>query len=147
MALDEMNISAIDGNRNEANHEILSDEGVRKVIRISPRGKKLSVGDTFDVTLHFEWQAHEAEPNDFDGFNLMNIRYPVRHFVYRVTYPWKAAKIAVWEFVLERQDAKCAINEDTEKVPPGSTNLTIDFGAPRPVAYLICFSQKLRDWL
>jgi UDP-2,3-diacylglucosamine pyrophosphatase LpxH len=147
MTKEQMNLHATDSQSNEANCQVLLDEGVRKVICVSPKGKQLKINDTFDVTLHFEWQADEREPNDFDAFNLMNIRYPVGHFIYQVTYPWTAAKIAVKEFVLELKDAEVHKIDDDTKKTPGSTVLTIDFGAPRPVAYLIYFSETLRPWL
>lgn len=142
MKITDMNVQVADS----VNKEILVDQEVRKIFRLSPKGQQLRVGDSFDVTLHFEWQADETEPHDFDAFNLMNIRHPVGRFHYEVTYPWIAAKIAVYEFVLERRPADCRPADDVKTVP-GSTILTVDLDKPRPVAYLICFSKELKSYL
>ena len=128
----------------EANGETITDDETQKVVRVSPKGRALKIGDEFDVTLHFEWQASDVERNDFDGFNLMNMRYPVGKLEYHVTYPWQAARIDVREYVLEHCSAECEIDLQYDG---SKSKLTIVFPRPKPVVYLIFFSQRLRRWL
>ena len=66
-----------------------------------PKRTGIRVGESFDVTLHFEWHSTDAEPFDFDGFNFMNMRYPIGKFVYEVEYEWSAQQICVLEYALD----------------------------------------------
>ena len=143
MEWNDMNLAATTDGGKKAYIVLILDSPTRKVLRVLPRPVKLKVGETFDVTLHFEWQATPAEPNDFDGFNFMNMRYPIGKFVYRVEYPWKAAQVCLLEYVLQKRiNTECVT--PPEDIDAKGQRLTIEITKPKPVVYLMFFGDKVR---
>ncbi|HEX5707329.1 MAG TPA: metallophosphoesterase [Pyrinomonadaceae bacterium] len=142
---------------------VLVDEPNRKVVRVRTR-RQLEEGDTFDITLRFQWQATDSEPNHFDGLNLMYL-HPDKHYDrehdtkhlrvarmlrYSVTLPWEPMQPSVRghgikDEVIELKD------EEVEALPPaedgGETRYRFSFGIeePPPIAFLINFAPPPAD--
>jgi 3',5'-cyclic AMP phosphodiesterase CpdA len=119
------------------------DHPTRKKFLV-PCPKKLKVDDPFDVTLHFEWQASAEEPNDFDGFNFMGLRYPVGRFVYDVEFPWQPAQVCVREFALRKREAVHDLRKDLPPNTAGNSRRQITITNPKPLVYLIFFGETMR---
>lgn len=140
MKVDRMNIRAtnnLDGN--DLDTEILLDRSNQKVIRGLQR-TLLRPGDLFDVTLRFDWQATESEPNDFDGINLMPFRNPVNRLRYSATLPWQPSQARVLAYGV--QNVTPELKDESLKQVEGPSpcfEYSFEIVEPNPMAYLISF--------
>lgn len=140
MKLEEMDLSAKD-NINDSELTIsdppVLDKPNQKIIRVLHK-LELKPASKFDITLNFKWQASDAEPNDFDGINLMYFKYPVGCLMYRVRLPWRPAQPKVRAYGIKEFRPELS---EQEFDPEGDGNYIYSFKIknPRPLAYLIYF--------
>lgn len=143
MDYEEMNLQAIDNlapqspDRQPVRLTVkkVKDYPTQKVIRVLHDLQK-APGDEFDITLCFQWQASEEEPNDFDGVNLMCFRHPISRLVYRAVVPWKPAQPKVRAQGVIEQEPELK-DEKRKRLEHGSEEYCFEIDNPRPLAYLI----------
>lgn len=150
--LKQLNVEAFDRDGKKLGFpEVLLDEPNRKILRVRPRAL-IDPGESFDVTLRFEWQGTDSEPNHFDGLNLMYLNpdrprgaHVAHRLTYRVTLPREPVQPRVRAHGIKDFDPELE-DEKTETVsePGGATAYRYSFAIekPRPVAYLIMFEPS-----
>lgn len=139
MKVKHMALAARDNVKNEElAYDVLRDRANRKVIRVLPR-LQMKPGDQFDVTLSFQWQATESEPNDFDGINLMTFRNPVGCLSYSATLAWNPAQARVLAYGVEDivPELQDVLLEPGTLL--GTFKYSFNMDKPKPMAYLISF--------
>jgi predicted phosphodiesterase len=147
--LKQLNIVALDREGNKLGPpEVILDESNRKILRVRPRAL-IHPGESFDVTLCFEWQGTDSEPNHFDGLNLMYLNpdrarggHVAHRLSYSVTLPREPVQPRVRAHGIKDFDPELE-DERTQPVagPGGETayRYSFEIEKPQPVAYLILF--------
>ncbi len=160
MDLGQMGLVALDNLTNaEITYKVLVDESYRKVIRVRPR-RELLPNDPFDVTLKFNWQSTDSEPNYFDGINLMYFHQPDKRLgyiaeslKYTVSLPWEPAQAKVRGYSVKdfapdlKNPGVNPIEQAEREAEPLKTygvthRYSFEIEKPQPVAYLIVFGPK-----
>ncbi|MFN2491292.1 MAG: metallophosphoesterase [Pyrinomonadaceae bacterium] len=138
MKVERMNLSATNNQEEKPlKIELLLDRSHQKVIRVLTR-LPMEPGSYFDVTLKFEWQATESEPNDFDGINLMPFRHPVGRLTYEATLPWEPGQAKVLAYSVQDFTPKLENRKDGP-AKSGGFEFSFEISNPKPMAYLISF--------
>ncbi|HJQ33417.1 MAG TPA: metallophosphoesterase [Pyrinomonadaceae bacterium] len=161
MKQEHMGVKARDNAANDGAGEAITwkslvDKDCCKVFRARPH-KELLPGDSFDITLDFQWQATESEPNHFDGVNLMYFHRPDRshghiaeRLKYSVSIPWQPAQAKVRAYgvrdfapELKHWEVKPVDAADPDAKKYGVTHrFSFEIERPQPVAYLIVFGPN-----
>jgi 3',5'-cyclic AMP phosphodiesterase CpdA len=136
MKYGDMKVTATDGQGRKLDLKAIIDYPTQKVIKVS-YFSPLSVGSEFDITLNFQWQASKAEPNNFDGMNLMYFRHSVGCLRYRINLPWQPVGQRVIAYGIDQSDPETNGPPTTDTLPDGTYSYSFEITNPKPLAYLI----------
>jgi predicted phosphodiesterase len=140
MKTEDMGIVATDDQEHNLNVAKLRDYPTQKVLRVNYY-TPLVRGQAFDITLEFKWQASVAEPNDFDGVNLMYFHHPVGALTYSVNLPWLPTTPRVIAYALEELDPQTKAPPSLVQQADGTYTFSFEIPNPQPLAYLIWFRK------
>jgi hypothetical protein len=117
---------------------VVSDRPHQKVVHVLSR-TLMRPNSSFDITLHFAWQATESEPNDFDGINLMSFRHPVKLLRYRAILPWQPAQAKVLAYGVQNSVPPLQNESLTQSTQSGCYEYSFEIENPDPLAFLVSF--------
>lgn len=138
MRFEDMKVSAFDNRANKSlplPQLLGEDDPYQKVIQAFYE-LPLSKGALFDITFNFEWQSSDVEPNDFDGFNLMQFGHPIERVEYRVTLPWRPIAPKVKAYGIEPTEPTLK-ERALEQAPDSSWVYRFAIDKPAQLAYLV----------
>lgn len=141
MPKEKMKLRATDTDGNELHIEMESDYPNQKLFLVEHQ-TPLFKGDSFDVTLEFEWQASIHEPVHFDGVNLGYFKYLPERMTYCVSLPWKPSRCEVVQFGVKASTVKVqgvgGASSKPQKVGDG-WRWYFEVPKPRALSYLISY--------
>lgn len=140
MKLAAMKLKGIDNLTKDSalNCKSINDSPNRKIICVQPRIAP-SVRTIIDVTLEFEWQASETEPNNFDAITLMGFRHPVDQVTYRARTEWCPTQVQLRSIGLSTEELSAKVSSRTAPGLVGFWEHAFTINKPAALAYMIRF--------